>query len=580
MAKSATDRVAKVAYFNASKPSALPSVWLKLDGFSKPFVLMQYTSTFAKNEVPTATCVLGTGNPVRGKKNATAKPEELAADLDGAELLKAQVFIKFGPHSKWVPPSKGGTEWGNEAQCVFEGYYAGLSYSRVGSQIQMTVTLVHRLVDLTFSSLLTGWMHPSNPANLLQPAVASLLGGCKLDDVDLGGKKGAWTAGVFMKELVENGGPQFGENILETLQCMTQMDVFKMDCADVKLPRRPNTEAEEVLDSCVSKTGSLRGPDLTLPPFKSSIGNYLGRLIDTNQGTTYWDLLVNKICPDFVMSVIPFPSIESSPNKAYAFLTADTPGLDTPYKTLYLEDYTGFSLKARLWKPLYAVGVYSDGTDLVGSEFHGNKQIPRKGAKCIGGMFPHPDDPALKDQVGQFLVVRSPEWLRDLSLLTGNMSNFGETGKGARDAMDAEDNFPKPDFEPADIQEQKSNVMHDYAKLIYVHNAINGRGGSFDSKLRFDICPGTILKLDKGLSKGGDSASKHKDLPGNVLVQVSRVSHNINSESPMAKTTFECVHLRTEAEMDADKLGRYSVDKHVFLTEAFKGAPMIEKWKF
>ena len=116
-----------------------------------------------------------------------------------------------------------------------------------------------------------------------------------------------------------------------------------------------------------------------------------------------------------------------------------------------------------------------------------------------------------------------------------------------------------------------------------MQNAINGRGGSFDSKLRFDIAPGSIVELDKGMDPAvtkNKAAGAYKELPGNVVVQVSRVSHNINAESPMAKTTFQCVHLRTKEELINDKIGRYSIDNHVFLDGKYLGAPMIENWKF
>ena len=57
----------------------------------------------------------------------------------------------------------------------------------------------------------------------------------------------------------------------------------------------------------------------------------------------------------------------------------------------------------------------------------------------------------------------------------------------------------------------------------------------------------------------------------------------------MAKTTFECVHLRTEEENNmGEPAGHYSIDDHVFFpgsmeeedSTAFMGAPLIEDWKF
>lgn len=579
-------KAAQVRFFDAKEGPSKPSLYLKIDGEDKPYALMQYSATFAKNEIPTATCVLGTGTSV-SNNNATATPEELAETINGSVLKKAKIFLRFGPHSYWVPGKD--TEWEPKQKCIFEGYVAGLSYTRVGSQIQFTVNLVHRLVDLTFGSLMSGWQHSSNPINLLAPAIAQEMGGPS-EDCKIGGGAGAptgtWTIGSYLDNTIIDGGTDdFGKALLDTMKCLAGTDVFTLDCKDFALPEKPNLEAAEVLKSMVSKTGGLKD---FLHEFVWTISDYMGKLLDDSRGLTYWDFLVNKLCPDFVMAVIPLPSIESSPDDAYAYLIADTPGLKTPYKTLYLGDYTNFNLKARLWKPLYAVGIMSYSDNIAGAQIGNNKQKPIKGALCVGGVYPDPS--SLEDQVGQFLIMGGPLWLRGTSLISGAMKDWGNDGNAANDAIaGGDEQLPPPPgnsgkVEPANKMVARSEVLDKYAELVYVHNAINGRGGTFDSKLRFDIAPGTILRLHKGLSGGDGAAARYQELPGNVIVQVSRVSHNINAESPMAKTTFECVHLRTEAENEGGlPAGHYSVDDHVFLegdNGAFKGAPLIEDWKF
>jgi hypothetical protein len=185
------------------------------------------------------------------------------------------------------------------------------------------------------------------------------------------------------------------------------------------------------------------------------------------------------------------------------------------------------------------------------------------------------------DQKGQLLLVRAPEWLKGLTALTNAQKDFGDTGKAAHDAIDTEENFDAPDWEPHDkpTSDSKARILHDYAHLLYVQNAINGRAGTFDSKLRFDIAPGSVLKLKKEARPG--TTGKYMELPVDTFMQVNRVSFNINSESPQAKTSFECVHLRTQKENDSDAgTGRFSIDNHVFLNGDYLGAPLIEEWKF
>ena len=109
-------------------------------------------------------------------------------------------------------------------------------------------------------------------------------------------------------------------------------------------------------------------------------------------------------------------------------------------------------------------------------------------------------------------------------------------------------------------------------------NAINGRLGSFTTKLRYDIAPGTILKLERGPENPFDTSS-YMRLPVTNVAQVSRVSNNINAESGIASTTFEVVHVRTEEE-NKDESGMYSTDEHPFFGGKYNYESLVEDWAF
>lgn len=563
------NRVAKVQFLKKTDDEGKDVLSLYLDISGQKFSVMQFSSTFAKNEIPTATCVLGTGLNLTGTSDRD--PEKLIDNLDGAELTKAKVYLEFGPLSQWDPSDTDNAMGKTGAQCIFEGYFAGISYRRSGSQIQIIMNLVHRLVDLTFGSLMTGWLHASNPLNHLTPAVNPPLGGCTDTPAAGGAGQAAWTPGLFFKDGIKKDASKFGEQVLGVLECMTQMDVFQPHCADDGYPTNPNKSAGEVIKAMESKTGGLQSP-MSNSPFTDAIGTYFKSLIDATTGITYWDLLVGKICPDFVMAVIPLPSQESSTDNKYAYLTPDTPGLKSEYKTLYLDDYSGFNFNAKLWKPLFAVVVYADGSDLSGHAVGFNKI---KRALCAGGRFPSPADTG--DQLGQLLVTSPPDWMQEIAKLLQSHKDVGNKAKAVHDAIEAESHLDPPAREPADLSEDRKTILDKYAQLLYVQNAINGRGGSFTSKLRFDISPGTVLKLDKTSLRGDGN---EKQLPTNLYAQVSRVSYNINAELPIAKTIFECIHVRTEKENDSGKPdGKYSIEEHAFLDGEFKGSPLVEAWK-
>ena len=166
--------VAAVRFFDPNKYT----LWVEVNG--KKYAIAQYNSTFALNEIPTASCTLATGERItQGKGGVSFSPaEELAAELSGVGFAEAKVVLDLDG-SDWEPNSLGYPDGFQGQKTIFEGYYAGLSYRRVGSKIQLTASLVHKLVDLTFGSIFSANMHPSNPASLVNDAVSEPLGGCQ-----------------------------------------------------------------------------------------------------------------------------------------------------------------------------------------------------------------------------------------------------------------------------------------------------------------------------------------------------------------------------------------------------------------
>jgi hypothetical protein len=555
--------VALVKFFDAAKPT----LWLTVKG--KKYVLVQYNATFALNEIPTASCTLATGERVtQGPPGFTAS-EKLAEELSGVGLAPATVTLDLDG-SEWEPSGKKF----KGKKVIFEGYYAGVAYQRVGAKIQLTVSLVHKLVDLTFGSIFSENMHPSNAASLVVDAVAKPLGGCQGAAAGSTGKA-VWGMTGFLGEKLPPGNrrgrePGFGSQLIEVLKCCAKLNLFKINC-DPGLGGARNTgnaAATAVLNKIASETGRL-SPPLNNIPFTTSISSDIATQLTSFRGITFWDLLVNKWCPDFMLAISPLPGVpDGGPSGDYATIIPNIPTHQENYTDLYLNDYATFEMRASQHKPLMAVGVFAPSLSTTGATWLPEPTKPVSGGICIGGMYPT-DAKA----TGQFLALQAPGWLQNVLVSSGAAGAFVV---GGNTASDPEAENGKRDVSYTKHQTVVNDVLKKLAHTYYMANSLRGRSGSFGSKLRFDIAPGTIVKLhaEKAAGSHGDGI---KSLPADLYGQVTRVTYNLNADAPVARTDFDIVAVRNEEE---NKDSDYASSKHPLFDGTWAGGTLVKGWDF
>jgi len=544
-------------------------LWLTVAG--KNYLMSQYNATFALNEIPTASCILATGEKVTPNKGGLVlyPSEELAEELSGVGLAPATVTLDLDG-SDWEPSSKKFPGGYKGKKVIFEGYYAGLAYARVGSKIQLTVSLVHKLVDLTFGSIFSKDMHPSNPQSLIVDAVAKPLGGCGGGQAGAGGQKGVWTKTSFLGGGLPAGN-SFGQQLLEVLKCLAKLNLFQLRCNRDIGSKAGNAAATELLDNMNSETGTLSQP-LNVTPFTTSISSYVGLQLSTFKGTTFWNLLVNKWCADFMMAVCPLPSkADGGKDGKYATIIPNIPTLKSSYKTLWLNDYAEFEMRSAQHKPLMAVGIFAPTISTTGATWMSEPQKPPAGSTCIGGQYPINKLKA----TGQFLALDAPAWLQSVLISAGGAGAFVNGGNTASNPVAQNGRRPVSHTKNRTmINQALDKIAHTY----YMSNALRGRSGGFGSKLRFDIAPGSTLYLQSVANPDGPAAgAKSKLLPTPIYCQVVRVTYNINSDTPIAKTNYDCVSVRNE---DENKDSDYSVDKHPFFEGKWTGGTLVKDWDF
>jgi hypothetical protein len=103
---------------------------------------------------------------------------------------------------------------------------------------------------------------------------------------------------------------------------------------------------------------------------------------------------------------------------------------------------------------------------------------------------------------------------------------------------------------------------------------LKGRIGEVSGKLRFDIAPGSSVRVETGRAKNIPAADDQ--LAQNMYATVMQVSYLVNAEAGQAGTAFTLAHVRTESENKADAT---SVEKPPMYKRAWRGAPMIKGLK-
>lgn len=542
------------------------TIVLTIEG--REYELAQFTASFARNEVPRATCLVAIGRNARTQEPAQIHKTGLAL----TQMKKAKVELR--PRKEWRP--RGGEEW-EGSELIFEGYYTGLAYRKVSNRVQAVLHLSHWLIDLSFSSTLDKNAHPSNPTSLVAPAVTPQLG------------TGTSGAAVFVSHLTGHESiktkvkDDLWHGIKAMLCALTEVEKMEIKCDKSGAgggDKKSNTRAQEALKKIQGPGGDcskdydsemgglpLKLEDQGVPLVPEAVANSVTQQTLHNFAhTTFWDVITGVYGPMFNLAIIPQVEI--------ATIIASTPALNQTYdKTLKPGEYDNFDLTGQLSRPLQGVGVYGDYETLTG---FGKTETGKGEAVCVGGHFASDAENAGD---GMWLVVRSPPWLRVVSSsgiyagsstgIVGNASNRSSTTPGS--------NAPQPsDPPPGKIFSPLRKLYNAYAHSVYVENMLRGRGANISGKLRFDIAPGSIIKLE---SVAEQFAGGEDNLAVDIYGHVVRVTININAEAQRAGTSFQLSHIRTETEFNGDD--RTTVKAHpLFGADVYKGAPLVKNWKF
>lgn len=535
-----------------SKPGVL-----KLTIAGQEFEVARFTSSFAKNEMPSAQCLLAVGRDALDTSRR-AKVHEAGKALK----TMAKAVVTFAPEGQYDELA----DWPG-AQVVFEGYFCGFAYRKALDKVSVVANLTHWLADLSCSTCVTKNSHPANPTQFTAAAVMNHYGG------------GGTHQPAYVSELT--GHPVVSTDVAADLWGALRK-LFLAVCTVEATPFGPPDgclvgdggdvqQNDRAIRALNRMTGTGYDVPLSLGGASELIQDAVGvgllhETVASYASTNFWDKIVVGVAPQFQLALVPLVD--------KALVIADVPALrGDPWKTVYPEEYDEFTMSAHLDWPLRAVGVlveWEAGT-------FASQDDPAGAAANVpltGGCFV---SDAQEDADGTIMYVRPPAWLTGLPV-TGQYAAFtdglqAEAPTPTAEAPGATAPAP-PDPKPPAFTAVGNPYFSKYAHGVYVANVLRGRTGGLSGKLRFDIAPGSNIRI-KGSPERFIAGAD--DLGLDLYAHVVRVNITIDAEAAQAGTSFDLTHVRNEAE---NASGRTSVAAHPLLGSSIHGggkhgAPLV-----
>lgn len=541
------------------------SLIVKVNGM-EGIPISQFAMTSGLNAVPTATAMIAVGRDAR--TGNVSLINTIVTQIQQMAPVEVLLRGKLGDWSTDGGPA-GKKQWPGGEHVLFCGYTAGISYRRALGRVYIVMNMVSQLVDLSMSSCGSTDLVPGAPQSLVLPTLVRGTGANAYADV---GSK-------FVEQLPLDMVNDLSKGLLRSMEIVStenQIQTAKLWC-------KGNSQVDDTASNvralqALSGTGKWKGMNnlagtdeyTSAYPLKihsagtSHVARSIGTIIGQSlAGTSMWSMLIGSLLPHFGMGIVPLSD--------RAYMVPILPMAREAYTVITPNEYVDFDQKAMAQRPLFGVGV---------SSFHNMATLP-KGEDpkvCVGASFTA-KSVVTKDGKpdGMWMIVESPFWLEGW-VHTDPFASVGGGGSAVEAALSkpshSVDGSP-PSAEQSlnrDVGSEVAdwnNVIGDYARMVYASNALRGRDGTVTGKLRFDISPGSTVKI---AGKGEKFSDGTDQLATDMYGFVARTTTIIDAEQSSACTTYELTNLRTDVENKSD---RFSMSTHPFFDSYFKGSPLV-----
>lgn len=519
--------------------------------------IVSISANFALNAIPSATLVVASGKDYINNKIATIHKER--------EYLQHRAPVEVLLKIENTDGQKDMMEEGTYV--IFRGVLAGIGYQRAYDSVSYTLHILHWLDELNNSCIMNGNWFPGAPQDMAQSA----------GSYSLELERPTWSTVPTIdinREIINE------QNMAEDLWGKVFQPIYKRFAEF--LPPRYQGQAGQKNDAAIAALNRMP-PDDTVgkayyTPLKLDLENIDGFnlsfavreqiVADAKQSysyTTFWSKLIGDYAPQYFFAI--------SPAVEYALPIPFFAGLKQHYVpphhkaakrdvTIDSDEYNYANFNANMSQIVESVDVFysaQSGSGLMTGGFDpGGVSF-----KFPLGWYP-PEAAQQQTQRGLKLLKEPPGWMTNIvpwSAFAATCAGLrGSTCPGGTDVPQngpdqVPDGFTVPEQIVADAQQGspiENKAMTRFAHHWYKTEVLYQRHGELSGKLRFDIAPGTIVKIN---TPPYDMDSQAYD---SLFATATQVAFVINAEKATAGTSFVLSHIRTETENNNQSLFTFS----------------------
>lgn len=515
------------------------------DGDALELPISAVQATFVLNAMPQAQIVVPVGedaitpglNPVR---------------LDAAFLSKMLQFRHVVCYVRITGEFAPGASWPEDEIRVFNGYLTAATTVRTHDSLGVMLEVTHWLADLDASSTLSEAISVGAPLAFVLPPTSVTGNILKYDpsDPNLTAVTQDFWNGALKPKLIQLATEG---TLADGLNCAPD--------AAAGLGFVSNNLAIQRLQG--SGVGIFDQSELIDVPKIAFVGDdnpwlrdqicvtVMDLLSSASLGrSSMWDKLL-EVVDEFQLSLI--PTIDSATiAPLMPCLAGDSP---PRHITIYADEQ--FSLQpsmgvVRIWRGVAMLGQLIVMTGALDYNQINNSDFNPNAVGC----YLADKDESLPEEIreaaarGTLRYSRPPAWLDDVSIQGGIGIEKSLSSADISHSMQMPDDFVGPpaadDFvgppAPAEFFASRQTLGQAYARWWYWANQFRMRNGELEGKLRFDIAPGTSVRIEDPAAKASTAE------PTYLYGVVSSVRFNIDAINQSAGTSFTLTGLRRHSE--------------------------------
>ena len=535
--------------------------YVTIGNSKEPYDVVQVTTEFSLNAIPTATVTLALG--MNTKTNEAAKASLFIDSLfTFRKNIKIWAENPVGEEDVFLTAGLKASE-AVKPQIIFEGYIAGVGYQRNAAGCVLSISVEHWLSDLAASSMMGAATHSMTPGDLQRSALlVSSRPGDGVSEVKNSGIMGAtWTSDILgatdgvVNNLWEGGIKKIavaGANAEGLIDVNYAADPL---CAIAG----KNANNQAALSALARMEGTLPLNTSTTENITAGIVSDLTSIFLENfSGQTIWDVIMSASA-NYMFAIA--PGIDKA--DVIPFLPCLSNQLN-PFYTLEAEQIFSISFSGDMPRTIRGVAILFSTETGVNGGSAGDTSVPdlRVGGAYIG---------TAADCKGTVLYKQPPSWLATASQIYYATGEDKNTNTPIRTSTNPENGTASNLDSKTETTLNTMELRDNYAKSLYGFEILKGRQGTISGPFRTDIGVGSYIefKIPKDLH---DKTSSAKYFRGIVL----RVATTLDAQASQATTTFTVGYVRTQLE---DAMEVLTMTSHPIYTTTYLGGRLDDPQK-